>query len=223
MDNRGGIKARRQAARDASSRIYRDRREEIIRGAAAAFRELGFENATLTDVAERVGTDRASLYYYVSNKEELMQEIVRMAVKDNFLAARRIDARKAAPAQKIEMLIREMIESFHRNYPYLYVYVEDMARISRLDTEWSHDVQRTSRRFESIVMRILTQGQADGTFRADVPVHLASLNLFGMINWTHRWYTPDSEYTPEEVIQSITEIFFRGHGGPALADSGTKK
>ena len=46
---------------------------------------------------------------------------------------------------------------------------------------------------------VLAKGQRDGTLRSDVPVELAVLSLFGMINWMHRWYRPNAEFNPEQI------------------------
>src|SRR6267154_2668619 len=78
-----GISRRRAAALAEGGAAYAERRAEIIATAAKIFREKGFRGASLADVAESLGTDRASLYYYIGSKEELFHEIVRDAAEAN--------------------------------------------------------------------------------------------------------------------------------------------
>ncbi len=78
-----GISRRRAAALAEGGAAYAERRAEIIATAARIFREKGFRGASLADVAESLGTDRASLYYYIGSKEELFHEIVRGAAEAN--------------------------------------------------------------------------------------------------------------------------------------------
>src|SRR5439155_19978765 len=151
-------------------------------------REKGFEATTLNDIAERLGTDRASLYYYVGSKEELLHEIVRQVLDENVAAAERIRADAGRPVEKIEALIEHMILSFDRNYPHMFVYVEDLARIARQESDWARDVIGKTKRFESIVVEILQDGRADGWFRSELPNNISAMALFGMVNWTARWY-----------------------------------
>src|SRR5689334_2023135 len=95
-----GIGRRRAAARDGKNRAYTLRRAEIVNAAAEVFKERGYQGTSLADIAEAAGTERASLYYYVSSKEELLDEVVTDVVKANLVVAETIrDASGPAPAK----------------------------------------------------------------------------------------------------------------------------
>jgi len=205
-----GIDSRRKTALREGNAAYKARRNEIIHVAAHVFRDLGYEAATLNDVAKELGTDRASLYYYVASKEELLHEIVRDVLTHNLEAAEAIRKRRISVPEKIEALITEMISSFDANYPHMYVYIEDMRRVSREDSEWAQDVVRSTKRFETIVMDILDKGRRDGSLKAEIPAELSAFSLFGMANWTYRWYRPNSKYTPQEIARVFAAIFLSG-------------
>jgi AcrR family transcriptional regulator len=51
-------------------------REAILRAAAAAFAQDGFEGASLGDIVERAGTSIGNLYKYFGNKEELFAKFM---------------------------------------------------------------------------------------------------------------------------------------------------
>jgi AcrR family transcriptional regulator len=209
-----GIAGRRKAALKDGGEGYRARRQEIVKMAATVFRDKGFEATTLNDIAEQLGTDRASLYYYVGSKEELLHEIVRQVLDENVAAAERALAQEGTPVEKIEVLIEHMILSFDRNYPHMFVYVEDLARIARQESDWARDVIGKTRRFESIVVKILEDGRKDGSFRSDLPNHISAMALFGMINWTHRWYKPGSAQSAKEIADTICALFLDGYRNP---------
>jgi len=204
------IEARRQAALEDGGAAYVARREEIITAAAHVFRDRGFEPATLRDIAEAIGTDRASLYYYVGSKEELLQEIVRQALVRDIETAEAVKRSRASTKDKVAALITAMVNSYDQNYPHNNVYIEDLGRIARQDSEWSIDVIAGIRAYEALVNSILSKGQRDGTLRDDLPVELSALALFGMINWLHRWYRPGAKWSPEEIAKTFTEIFLNG-------------
>jgi AcrR family transcriptional regulator len=209
-----GIAGRRKAALKDGGEGYRARRQEIVKMAATVFRDKGFEATTLNDIAEQLGTDRASLYYYVGSKEELLHEIVRQVLDENVAAAERVLAQAGTPVEKIQALIEHMILSFDRNYPHMFVYVEDLARIARQESDWARDVIGKTRRFESIVVQILEDGRSDGSFRSDLPNHISAMALFGMINWTHRWYKPGSAQSAKEIADTICALFLDGYRNP---------
>jgi AcrR family transcriptional regulator len=206
------IEARRKAALEDGSASYIARREEIIHAAAHVFRDRGFEAATLRDVAQALGTDRASLYYYFGSKEELLQEIVREALGRDVQAAEAVNRSRASTPDKICALIESMVNSYAENYPHINVYIEDLGRIARQDSEWSTDVIARTRAYESLVHSILDKGRSDGTLRSDVPLELCALALFGMINWMHRWYRPNIKWSPQEIANAFTEVFLNGYG-----------
>lgn len=207
-----GIEARRKAALEDGSASYMARRTEIIQAAARVFRERGFDAATLRDVADALNTDRATLYYYVGSKEELLQEIVRDVLAEDVRIAEAVKRSRASTPKKIQALIESMVTSYAENYPHIAVFTEDSARIARQDSEWARDVVARVRKYESLVRAILDKGRRDGTLRSDLPPELCSLALFGMINWMYRWYRPGGKWSPEEVSNTFTEIFLGGYG-----------
>ena len=207
-----GIEARRKAALEEGSASYVARRKEIIRAAAGVFRERGFDAATLRDVAEALNTDRATLYYYVGSKDDLLQEIVRDVLAADVRVAESVRRSRQSTPKKIQTLIESMVTSYAENYPHIAVFTEDAARIARQDSEWAIEVVAQVRKYESLVRAILDKGSKDGTLRNDLPPELCSMALFGMINWMHRWYRPGGKWSPEEVARTFTEIFLGGYG-----------
>ena len=53
------------------------RREAFLDAAQAIFQELSFEKASMSAIAERVGSSKATLYRYFESKEALFLELVR--------------------------------------------------------------------------------------------------------------------------------------------------
>src|SRR5689334_1451997 len=79
MRQRTKMGQRREANADSSSAFYQERRQSIVDAAARVFQERGFEATSIGEIAEKLKTDRASIYYYFGSKQELFPEIVREA------------------------------------------------------------------------------------------------------------------------------------------------
>jgi len=209
------IGRRRQAALDDGNEGYKTKREELFRVAATIFKEKGYEAATLNDIAERIGSDRASLYYYVSGKEELFREVVRGVLDGNVAEAERILRLDADPSEKLRLLVEQLVASYEHHYPYMYVYIqEDMQRVSSEHSEWAQKMVRQTHRFERATIKIIAEGVEDGTFRGDVPVSLAANALFGMVNWTHRWFKPGRQPNAPQVADAFWKVFYEGMLAP---------
>jgi len=60
------------------------KRDAIVQGAAEVFRELGFEGASMSEIAARVGGSKATLYSYFASKEELFIAVTHGTAKVHF-------------------------------------------------------------------------------------------------------------------------------------------
>lgn len=57
--------------------LTEERRQAIITAAAQLFQEIGYERASMNEVAKRVGGSKATLYNYFTSKEALFETVVR--------------------------------------------------------------------------------------------------------------------------------------------------
>ena len=109
------------------------------------------------------------------------------------------------------MLITSVMKSYDANYPQMYVYIqEQMHQVANDASPWAKEVQRKTRRIEAIVRELVEQGMEHGKLRNDIDVRIAVKGLFGMLNWTSRWYTPGSNVSAEKVAETFCKIFFEG-------------
>src|ERR1051326_495083 len=118
-----GIARRRQAASAESSAVFLQRRRQIVAAAAQVFADVGYERANFNEIGLRAGVNRASLYYYFADKEELLQEVIQEAVAANLERIEKIRSSGTTPQQKLRLAVIDMMESYARNYPHQYVYV----------------------------------------------------------------------------------------------------
>lgn len=213
------IARRRSAALAEGGREYNARRHELIRVAADVFRAKGYAASTLHDVAMALGTDRASLYYYVGSKEELFQACISQAVAANIARAEEIVAGGFSPRERLVRLIELLITSQVEHYPYLYVYIqEDMRRVASEDAAWAADMVEQTHRFERFFIDAIADGVRDGAFREGLSTTLVANTLFGMTQWTHRWFVPGQRWTAQDLVDTFITIFFRGLDSPPPDD-----
>ena len=168
-DNAERIGKRRCAAlQDRRRADYAAKRAELVKVAADVFRRKGYAAATLNDIAVAFGTDRASLYYYVSSKEELFQECIKGITGTNLERAEAIAAEETSPRDRIRALVTMLIRSQVEHYPYMYLYIgEDMARIHSNEAAWAGQMVEITRRIERIFLDAIEEGKAKGEFRED--------------------------------------------------------
>ena len=70
----------------AIGRNYEKKRQEILDVAVQAFRELGFEQTSMSEISARIGGSKATLYNYFSSKEELFFEVIFISGEEKYEA-----------------------------------------------------------------------------------------------------------------------------------------
>jgi AcrR family transcriptional regulator len=206
-----GLGRRRRQARDTNEESYVARRAELVAVAAEIFREKGYEETTLGDIAARFGTERATLYYYASSKEDLFQEAIQGVLDRDVEEAEAIAASTADAPEKLRRLIHRQLESQERNYPFMHLYIQEQMRtVGRGDSDWAQRMASQTRRYEAIVRGVVEEGIAASTVRGDVEVDLLLNGLFGMLNWCHRWFRPGAPYSAEQVADAFATTFLDG-------------
>lgn len=186
-----GIGRRRASAQEATSGGYQRRRSAIIAAAASVFKDKGYRGTSLADIAAAVGSDRATLYYYVGSKEELLDKVVSDVVRANLATAEGIrDSTDAAP-DKLRRLVIDIMTAYAAHYPYLYVYVqENLAHVEGKRQAWASEMRAVNRRYENAVTAIIEQGVAEGSLRPVSEPRVTAYGLLGMVSWTSRWFHP---------------------------------
>ncbi|MBE8475384.1 TetR/AcrR family transcriptional regulator [Streptomyces justiciae] len=97
MGTTGGRRVGRpRAAQRADSGL--EPRDELLAAAAELFTVRGYAATTTRAVAERAGMRQASMYHYVSGKEELLAQLLESTVTPSLGYARELLADDATPA-----------------------------------------------------------------------------------------------------------------------------
>lgn len=206
------IAMRRQQALASGDPEYQKRRDQLFAAAGEVFRQKGYDGASISDFANAIGIDRASIYYYTSGKEELFQQLVQNATAENVAMVEQVLDSDLDPEEKLRTFIIELLKSYERHYPYMFLFIqEDMARISSRNSAWAKEVRALSQRFDSAVLRIIEEAVQAGRVDARVASpKTISLAIVGMCNWSHRWFRPDGKATAEQIGRAFSSIVLQG-------------
>jgi len=206
------ISKRRQSALEEGSADYLTKRAELVEIAGRQFKTHGFKATTLAEIGHKAGLDRATVYYYFGSKEELFRECLRVGVEANIAACEAIFVDESLEAsQKLRAVITQLMSAYDQYYPHMYVYIqEEMSRVTSEKSAWAQRIVAKTRTFERIVLSLISELIGKGEMRDDIAVSVAANAVFGMLNWTHRWYQPGGAHTAQEISNAFCEIFFSG-------------
>jgi TetR/AcrR family transcriptional regulator, cholesterol catabolism regulator len=206
------IGRRRNLALEKSSESYQVKRREIARAAAHVFNKRGFRGTSLTAVAAELGMDRATLYYYIGNKQELFDAVVREVSEENVALAEQVRSGDGTPLEKLRILVTSLMVSYAHNYPLLYVYLrENLAHVESERSEWSTHMRSLNRRYEEAIIAVVQEGIDNGSIRPLSSSRVIAFGIIGMTGWTNRWFVPDrSAETAEQIGEAYAEMVISG-------------
>jgi TetR/AcrR family transcriptional regulator, cholesterol catabolism regulator len=212
---RSNIDRRRTRARSSPSRAYLNRRKELIDAAARVMSRKGVMETTLGDIAQEAGTDRASIYYYVNGKEELLAEMLRSALTADTESIREIAAGPGSASAKLRSIVHRWMASYDAHFPYLYVWVyEDPSRLQGIDSAVLDEMIDLSQQGYELVREVIAEGVGSGEFRSALPVGVLAQSAIGLVAWTYRWYEPDHELTARQIADGLADLLLSGLGAP---------
>jgi len=186
-------------------RKTRQRRVEILKSAAAAFRRRGYHGASMGEISRALRMTKGSLYYYFKNKEEILFFCHDYSLDILLDVLERVEAAGGTPPQKL----RSLIESFVHHI------LDDLR-----GTAMTLDFQALSApllrrviakrdRFDRGIRRLLQEGMDAGAFAPGDP-KLLTFAILGAANWIPRWFDPRGPASSEEIGRAFAEYLVAG-------------
>jgi AcrR family transcriptional regulator len=206
------ISRRRRSAQADGSVDYAAKREELVRIAASLFKEQGYQSTRLIDIARAAGLDRATVYYYFGSKEELFRATVAGLLDALIQGAEQLVADKGLSwVERLHAVYVGLMVSYEENYPATFVYIqEQMHQVESEESVWAQEIMKKTRAFDQMLITLIREAISGGELRNDLPPRLVEHALFGMLNWTHRWFQPGKGMTGREVAEAFWSIFTDG-------------
>jgi len=203
------ISHRRRSARSDGSADYAAKRQELLQIAARLFKENGFQATRIADIAREAGLDRATAYYYVGSKEELFREMIEGVLAGAMSEGERLLSDPTLSwLERLHGIFLSLMLSYERNYPATFVYIQErMHQIQKEEDEWAKEMTIKGRAFDQILLTFIRNAIDNGELRTDIPPRIVENALFGMLNWTHRWFVPGRGLTGEQVAVEFCSIF----------------
>jgi AcrR family transcriptional regulator len=183
--------------------------DAILDVAVSVFRERGYDGSTLDDVARAAGITKASIYYYVRGKEELLERGVGRALDALFAVLEERPARRGKAVARLKYIVQRTIE----------ITVDQLPEVTLLlrvrgNTPVERQLMERRREFDHFMARIVRDAQRQGDLRTDIEPRLATRLLFGMLNSITEWYRQGGKLDAPEVADAIFRMAFEGMERP---------
>jgi len=201
-----------RAAPDVPSRGRRlskeARLEEILIAAEQVFCEVGFEAATVAEIARRAGVVEGNVYRYVKSKRELLARVI------SEWYSRKNDELEEELAQiaSVRSRLRYLIAAHLRNMrdsPALLRLILREVRTS--DTEFRQIVGKLNQRYTGHIRTTIEAGVNNGEFGPQTPVRLVRDMIFGGIeHHATRFLMGEGHLDVESVADQLLQLVMHG-------------
>jgi AcrR family transcriptional regulator len=204
MVRKANVGLRKEAGTPRARR--RDRqRDAILHAAARLFREHGFADTGMRDIAAAADLSAANLYHYFDSKNELLfycQDRALDRMLDAVASARRASPSAAARLRLVFTThLRTLLDDIEGATAHL--------QIESLPPALRTAIVRKRDRYEQALRRVIADGVRAGEL-VDMNPAIVARAMLGAMNWTVTWFRPEGADTAAAVGEVITRFLVRG-------------
>lgn len=178
-----------------------------IEAAAKVFADKGFHGATTQDIAQTMGIQQGSLYYYFKSKEQALQEVCEYGFDVYVQRMKKICAKDQPFEAKIMAIITSHLTNYSQkdsamkvhNEQRLYLSLERRSRIKQLGSSYRELLEAT-----------LKEGIAAGVVREDIDTHFIAYSIIGICNSWGANLIRDESLNVFETIEQCSDLILYG-------------
>ena len=189
-----------------NGRPLKGRMEEVYAKAAMLFRETGYQNTTVNDIARELGIQKGSLYYYINDKETLLFDILNRTMDTMLERVGHLPSEETEPAKRLDHAIRAHIVNASQYLNEFSVLLHDTKH---LQPELRGTILSKRNQYEEIFLNIIRDGISGKVFRKEDERMLAYM-ILGSCNWLYQWFSPDGAKSPRQIANIFSRVFLNG-------------
>jgi AcrR family transcriptional regulator len=186
---------------------YDERLNHILEQATELMAEVGYEKATMRAVAKGAGVSLAGLYHYFDSKERMLF-LIQFRTFSSLVSNLREKLHGVDdPMEQLRVMVRTHVGYFAANMAALKVCSHELDSPAGKAYE---EASRLRRDYYDLTRLIVDRVFDTYAPQSTLDRHVATMSLFGMLNWLYRWYAPKRGCSPTTVANQIASQFLNG-------------
>jgi AcrR family transcriptional regulator len=181
------------------------KREAVIRAAAHAFNHKGYHNTSLDDIAAALEVTKPTVYYYVSNKEQLLFECFVAGIEPIRAGLREAKSLDVPARERLNAVLRNYAQAMASEFGWCMVRVEEQD----LSPDMSSHIKAMKSEIDQGIRRLIRDGVQDGSIHPCDP-KMTAFALAGSLNWIAHWYRENQSMTGAEIADAFITVFDNG-------------
>ena len=177
-----------------------DRRTEILKSAAAAFRRRGYHGASVDEIASALAMTKGNLYYYFRNKEDILYACHEYSLDILLLLMSEVQDEPIAADEKLRKLILAFVHLILDELQGTALTLDPEALSPPLFAK----VIAKRDEFDRGMRAIIQQGMDDGLFAKGDP-KMMEFAIMGAVNWISKWFDPSGPMTSQQIGEAFAD------------------
>lgn len=187
-----------------------EKREAVLRAAAACFCTEGLEATTMDDVAAMLGVRKPTVYRLFRDKTALI-DACRERSANLFLAA--LEEARAKGGTAADRLRRYFTADLHLMLENDFGRMQAGQAGADMYSRASREFVRLREKVQDGVREIIREGMANGEFKPSLDPKLTALALASTFNLVALWFDPRGPYRLDDIAEKYFDLFFNGIRG----------
>ncbi len=189
---------------------YDQKRAHILKGAAKTFATMGFDRASMRQLAQECGVSKATIYHYYGSKDALLFDIL-----DSYLAALRdrvcgLDLAGQNPDEKLHSIVAEILLAYQGMD---HEHQIQAGSLSALPPEQQTILRGYQRDLVQCFSDIISTVAPDVFNDNSAKLHATTMSAFGMLNWFYMWNSNASVTERESYAKLVSGLILNGVDG----------
>lgn len=181
--------------------------ERLRIAAAELFWNKGYVATTTRELAASLGVQKASIYYHIRSKEDLLYSLCVESLGNIRSAVEAATTEVEDPTERVRALIGAHVSAMLADKN---KHATMLTELRSLSPDRRSEVVGLRDDYEGLVRSILADAQEAGALRKDIPAKHLELCLLDLMNWAIFWFRPDQEMSPHQLAETFASLFLVG-------------
>jgi AcrR family transcriptional regulator len=177
-----------------------DRRIEILKSAAAAFRRRGYHGASVDEIASALAMTKGNLYYYFRNKEDILYACHEFSLDVLLQLMRDVQTQPIPADEKLRKLILAFVHLILDELQGTALTLDPEA----LSPPLLAKIIAKRDEFDRGMRAIIQEGMDAGLFAEGDP-KMMEFAIMGAVNWISKWFDPAGPMTSQQIGDAFAD------------------
>jgi AcrR family transcriptional regulator len=190
--------------------VSEQRRHQIMDAAFAVFSRLGFERASMDDIAKEAGVSKGALYLYYKSKDAIIGRLLQVFFDQALKQVRSLAATEGSVTRHQMTLTHQMVREMDRMASLQPVSLQLYAVAARHAVIRQH-LRAYFAEYRTVMEALIQRGIAQGEFRPDINSAEVAITLSGLLEGLALLWMIDPQATNwHEQVETSTRLLLRG-------------